>query len=133
MEETIKNRPYGLGRRKRAIAKVWLDNRKKGGMVNGLTIKEYLGTDVLVEAATAPLKMTSQDEVFSVEAIVYGGGKRAQSDAIRLGIARALVELNEDWRKQLKDGGYLTRDARIKERKKFGLKRARRAPQFSKR
>ena len=127
------SRPYGLGRRKRAIAKVWLADVKKAASVNGREIKEYFGTDVLAEVATAPLKVTSQNEVYSVEAKVYGGGKRAQADAVKLGIARALVDLNEDWRKQLKDGGYLTRDARIKERKKFGLKRARRAPQFSKR
>lgn len=132
-EDKKTSRPYGLGRRKTAIARVWLNSGQKGGVVNGREIKDYFGKDVLVENAISPLKATSQDESMGVEAKVLGGGKKSQSDAIKLGAARALLEIDVEWRKQLKHGGFLTRDARIKERKKPGLKRARRAPQFSKR
>ncbi|PIR48432.1 30S ribosomal protein S9 [Candidatus Peregrinibacteria bacterium CG10_big_fil_rev_8_21_14_0_10_55_24] len=124
---------YSAGKRKTAIAGVKLFEGGSGQVtVNGLAIKDYFsGTDV--ENAVAPLRITEMKGTFDVEAIVHGGGKAAQSDAVRHGISRALVLINPDLRPTLKREGFLRRDARIKERKKPGLKRARRAPQFSKR
>lgn len=124
---------YGLGRRKSSVAQVILKPSKAGHLVNQLPLAEYFTTVDMRTAALSPLKLTSQDEELAIQAKVNGGGKRSQADAVKLGVARALVELNEQWRKQLKDAGMLSRDPRVKERKKPGLKRARRAPQFSKR
>jgi small subunit ribosomal protein S9 len=101
--------------------------------VNKQPLTEYFPTVALRDAATGPLTLTSQQDALQLSARVTGGGKHAQADAVKLGAARALVKLNPAWRKQLKDAGMLTRDPRAKERKKPGLKRARRAPQFSKR
>ena len=127
-------RYYGLGRRKSAVARVILKPGKAAQhLVNQLPLVEYFPTVDMRTAALSPLKLTSQDEELAVQAQVSGGGKRSQADAVKLGVARALVELNAQWRKQLKDAGMLSRDPRVKERKKPGLKRARRAPQFSKR
>ncbi|MBU0766526.1 30S ribosomal protein S9 [Patescibacteria group bacterium] len=124
---------YSAGKRKTAIARVKLFEQGSGDMkVNGKDAKEFM-TSVAKENALAPLVMTDNAKVFDVEVIVIGGGKSSQSDAIRHGISRALVLYNPELRSQLKKEGFLRRDARIKERKKPGLKRARRAPQWAKR
>lgn len=129
------NRPYfhTVGKRKTAIARVRLYENGAGKVkVNGLELKDYLhGT--LVENALAPLEMTGRRKTVDVEVAVEGGGKSAQSDAIRLGISRAILLIDAGQRPTLKSAGFLRRDSRIKERKKPGLHRARRAPQFAKR
>lgn len=124
---------YSVGKRKTAVARVKLFQDGNGEvMVNGLPLKKYLA-GVQIENAVAPLALTSTKSQFDVEALVEGGGKAAQSDAIRHGIARALLLFNPELRHELKQAGFIRRDSRIKERKKPGLHRARRAPQFSKR
>ena len=122
------------GRRKTAVARVRLYTKGDKGMeVNKMDLAKYFPTKDLQATALASLdKMKSLDR-FKVTAMVNGGGINAQAEAIRHGIARALVIFNPDYRKRLRKAGYLTRDPRMKERKKFGLKRARRAPQWSKR
>ena len=124
--------PYGLGRRKSSVARVQI-TKEKDLLVNNLNLLEYFPTLALQQRALAPLDITSQREEVGIRVKVNGGGKSSQADAVRLGVARALLDLNDAWRKQLKEAGMLTRDARVKERKKPGLKGARRAPQFSKR
>lgn len=124
---------YGLGRRKTAVAQVLLNDNPAHRQVNKLEFQTYFPTVSDQFMASQPLTLTSQNETYGFSAKVRGGGKHAQAGAIKLALARALVAANESWRKQLKDNGMLTRDPRMKERKKFGLKRARRAPQFSKR
>ncbi len=124
---------YGTGKRKTAIARVKLFDDGKGDLtVNGLKAKEYFTPDQ-IENAMAPLVLAGKKGQFDVEVILVGGGKSSQSDALRHGISRALLLINPDYRTDLKRAGFLRRDSRIKERKKPGLKRARRAPQFSKR
>ena len=121
------------GKRKTAIARIRLFEDGSGKVeVNGLPLQHYL-VGVQIENALAPLTLTSLKSSVDVIADVIGGGKSAQSDAIRHGISRALLLLNPDYRGDLKRAGFLRRDSRIKERKKPGLHRARRAPQFSKR
>ena len=124
---------YSVGKRKTAVARIRLFQEGSGAItVNGLPIKKYLaGTQI--ECAMASLILTNNKSTMDVEAIVLGGGKSAQADAIRHGISRALLLLNPEFRHQLKQAGFLRRDSRVKERKKPGLHRARRAPQFSKR
>lgn len=124
---------YGLGKRKSAIARVRLFQGGEGKVtVNGQPIKSYFfGT--LVENAVAPMALTESAKSLDIDAFVEGGGKTAQSDAVRLGISRALILMQPDHRPTLKHAGFLRRDSRIKERKKPGLHRARRAPQFAKR
>jgi small subunit ribosomal protein S9 len=129
------NRPfyYGLGKRKTAIARVRLFEQGKGECsVNGAESKDYFYS-TLLENALAPTELTELLKKLDLEVFVEGGGKVAQSDAMRLGISRALILINPELRTMLKQAGFLRRDSRIKERKKPGLKRARRAPQFSKR
>lgn len=129
------NRPYlaGLGKRKTARARVKLFQDGSGDVtVNGMKIAKYF-SGVAIENALAPLAIANVAKTVDVDATVSGGGKEGQSDAMRHGISRALLLLNPDNRPDLKRAGFLRRDARIKERKKPGLKRARRAPQFSKR
>jgi small subunit ribosomal protein S9 len=124
---------YSAGKRKTAIARVKLFEGGKGDVkVNGLPLKEYFA-GLQIENAVAPLVLTSQKTSYDVEAMVLGGGKSAQSDAVRHGISRALLLINPEFRGELKRAGFLRRDSRTKERKKPGLHRARRAPQFSKR
>lgn len=125
--------PYALGRRKRAVATVRLIPNAEVRKVNDLDMPEYFTTIATQMNVLRPLALTSQADVFGFESRVRGGGKQAQADALRLAIARALIVDNEARRRQLRDSGLLTRDSRKKERKKPGLKRARRAPQFSKR
>ncbi len=122
-----------IGKRKTAIARVKLFQDGTGqATVNGKKLKEYFPTTG-AENALAPLALTNQKNSVDVEVRVVGGGKMAQSDAMRHAISRALLLVNPDLRGDLKRAGFLRRDSRIKERKKPGLKRARRAPQFSKR
>ncbi len=124
---------YSVGKRKTAIARVQLFQDGKGEVtVNDMPLKEYFA-GVQIENALASLALTGGKGNFDVIAHVQGGGKSAQSDALRHGISRALLLVNPDHRHQLKQAGFLRRDSRIKERKKPGLHRARRAPQFSKR
>jgi small subunit ribosomal protein S9 len=124
---------YSVGKRKTAIARVRLFQDGSGEVtVNGLPMKKYFaGTQI--ENAVAPLALTDTKGRFDIEAMVQGGGKSAQSDAVRHGVSRSLLLFNPDLRHVLKQAGFLRRDSRIKERKKPGLHRARRAPQFSKR
>lgn len=124
---------YSAGKRKTSIARVKLFEGGKGDLkVNGKDAKEYF-TRIQLENALAPLALTDNAKTFDIEAVVKGGGKSAQSDAIRHGISRSLTIFNPDFRPTLKKEGYLRRDARIKERKKPGLKRARKSPQWAKR
>ena len=124
---------YSVGKRKSAIARVKVFQNGSGEVkVNNMKLKEYFaGTQI--ENAVAPLALTSNKSSMDVEAQILGGGKSAQSDALRHGISRALLLINPEFRHDLKQAGFLRRDSRIKERKKPGLHRARRAPQFSKR
>ena len=124
---------YSVGKRKNAIARVKLYQDGAGAvMVNDQKLKEYFA-GVSRENAVAPLVLVGVEKTFDVEAHVQGGGKSAQSDAMRHGISRALLLFNPELRSNLKPEGFLRRDARKKERKKPGLKRARRAPQWQKR
>ncbi len=124
---------YSAGKRKTAIARVKMFEDGSGEvMVNGIPLKQYFA-GLQIENALAPLVLTEQKSKYDIEAQVEGGGKSAQSDAIRLGITRTLLTINPEWRSELKRAGFLRRDSRTKERKKPGLHRARRAPQFSKR
>ena len=124
---------YGTGRRKSSIARVRLVEGTGVITINGKNIDEYLGTDTLKVIVRQPLTVTNTVDKFDVICKVQGGGFTGQAGAIRLGIARALLEANSEYRPTLKSAGFLTRDARKKERKKYGLKKARKAPQFSKR
>jgi small subunit ribosomal protein S9 len=125
---------YGTGKRKTSIARVRL---YQGGMgkvtVNEKAAKEHFSTPFQVENALAPLRLTHTLKVFDVEVEIQGGGKCSQSDAMRHGISRALILANPEMRSELKRAGFLRRDSRVKERKKPGLKGARRAPQWQKR
>ena len=124
---------YGTGRRKSSIARVRLVEGKGTITINGKNIDEYLGTDTLKVIVRQPLTATNTTDKYDVICKVQGGGFTGQAGAIRLGIARALLEANSEYRSTLKAAGFLTRDPRMKERKKYGLKKARKAPQFSKR
>ena len=124
---------YGTGRRKKSIARVYLVPGTGKITINKRDIDEYLGLETLKVIVRQPLVATETDGKFDVLVNVKGGGYTGQAGAIRHGIARALLQLDADYRPVLKKSGYLTRDPRMKERKKYGLKAARRAPQFSKR
>jgi len=124
---------YGTGRRKKSIARVRLVNGNGNITINNKPIDEFLGVETLKVIVKQPLVATNSLDKFDVIAKVTGGGISGQAGAIRHGIARALVEANAEYRPVLKSSGFLTRDARMKERKKYGLKKARKAPQFSKR
>jgi len=135
-EEKLEKEKYyeAVGRRKTAIARVRLFTKgEKVFLVNEEPFEKYFPTLELQQIASASLKKMKSLERFRVTVKVKGGGLHAQAEAIRHGIARALVKFNPDYRKRLKRAGFLTRDPRMKERKKFGLKRARRAPQWQKR
>ena len=124
---------YGTGRRKKSIARVRLVNGNGNITVNNKSLDEFFGVETLKVIVKQPLVTTNSLDKFDVIAKVTGGGISGQAGAIRHGIARALVEANSENRPSLKAAGFLTRDARMKERKKYGLKKARKAPQFSKR
>jgi len=123
----------GTGRRKKSIARVRLVEGKGDITVNGMNIDEYFGTEILKVIVKQPLTATNTLSKYDVICKVQGGGYTGQAGAVRHGIARALVEANSEFRPVLKSSGFLTRDPRMKERKKYGLKKARKAPQFSKR
>ncbi len=121
------------GRRKKSIARVRLVPGKGKITVNGRDMGEYLQMDALILIARQPLELTGTADKFDITVRVVGGGIAGQAGAICHGIARALVKVSETYKKELKDAGFLTRDPRMKERKKYGLKKARKASQFSKR
>ena len=131
--KSVKTAFYGTGRRKKSIARVRLIEGTGVITVNGKSLDEYFGTEVLKVIVKQPLTATNTTAKYDVIAKVVGGGFTGQAGAIRHGIARALNEANSEFRPTLKVNGYLTRDPRMKERKKYGLKKARKAPQFSKR
>ncbi len=124
---------YGTGRRKEAVARVRLFPGNGRIIINQRPIEEYFTREVLRTIVRQPLVLTNTNGKYDVIVNVHGGGTTGQAGAIRHGIARALLTVDEDLRKPLKQAGFLTRDPRMKERKKYGLKKARRAPQFSKR
>ncbi len=121
------------GRRKTAVAQVRLKAGKGHYSVNGKPINEYFTLENWRQTATRPLRQISKAGQYDLSAITRGGGVPAQAEAVSLGIARALVEEDPELRPALKKAGLLTRDSRVKERRKYGLKKARKAPQFSKR
>ena len=124
---------YGTGRRKKSIARVYLIPGTGKITVNKRDIDEYFGLETLKVVVRQPLTATETTDKYDVRVTVKGGGFTGQAGAIRHGIARALLKVDGEFRPTLKKAGYLTRDPRMKERKKYGLKAARRAPQFSKR
>ncbi len=125
---------YGIGRRKGATASVRIYSKGDAGIVvNDKEANDYFNHPELQERLQQPLKLLDYTGKYRISIHVKGGGLSGQADAARLAISNALVELNEDLRPTLKRAGYLMRDARVKERKKYGLKRARKAPQFTKR
>lgn len=131
--KVAKARYYGTGRRKSSVARVYIMPGTGKITINKRDIDDYLGLETLKVIVRQPLTATGTIEKFDVKVNVKGGGYTGQAGAIRHGIARALLEVDADYRPVLKKAGYLTRDPRMKERKKYGLKAARRAPQFSKR
>ncbi len=124
---------YGTGRRKKSVARVYLTPGTGKITINKRDIDAYLGLETLKVIVRQPLVATETVDKFDVMVNVHGGGFTGQAGAIRHGIARALLKVDAEFRPTLKKAGYLTRDPRMKERKKYGLKGARRAPQFSKR
>jgi small subunit ribosomal protein S9 len=131
--QTTQGRTLGTGRRKEAVARVRLVPGSGKFEVNGRALEDYFPSRVHRMIATAPLRVIGRDKDFDVVARLDGGGVSGQAGAVRLGVARAIIELEPDLRPQLKAEGMLTRDAREKERRKYGLKKARKAPQYSKR
>ena len=127
------NKFYGTGRRKKSIARVFLKPGTGKITINKRDIDDYFGLETLKVIVRQPFGATETTDKFDVVCTVKGGGTTGQAGAIRHGIARALLTVDEDYRPALKKAGFLTRDPRMKERKKYGLKAARRAPQFSKR
>ncbi len=125
------NRYYGTGRRKSSVARVYLSPGTGKITINKRDIDDYFGLETLKVVVRQPLELTGTLGRFDVSVNVKGGGFTGQAGAIRHGISRALLEADGDYRPQLKAAGFLTRDPRMKERKKYGLKGARRAPQFS--
>jgi len=124
---------YANGKRKTSVARVRLYENGKGEIVvNNKPMEDYF-FGILIGNVRAPLKLANAAKLFDITVKVVGGGVSSQSDAVRHGISKALLEYDPELRKALKAAGYLTRDSRVKERKKFGLKRARRAPQWAKR
>ena len=126
-------RYYGTGRRKSSVARVYLVPGTGKVTINKKDMDEYFGFDTLKVIARQPLELTSTADKFDVLVNVHGGGFTGQAGAIRHGITRALIKSDENLKSELKKAGFVTRDPRMKERKKYGLKKARRAPQFSKR
>ena len=134
MYESKKKYFYGTGRRKSSIARVRVYENGTGSItINGRDIDDYFGLDTLKLIVRQPLVLTETVGKVDIVCTVAGGGVTGQAGAIRHGISRALLTLNPEYRASLKAAGFLTRDPRMKERKKYGLKAARRAPQFSKR
>lgn len=124
---------YGTGRRKHSVARVRVYNGTGKMTINGRDINDYFGLETLKLLVNSPLVLTETEGKFDIDVNVVGGGCAGQAGAIRHGLSRALLQFNPELRPALKKAGFLTRDPRMKERKKYGLKAARRAPQFSKR
>ena len=134
MYESKRPYQYGTGRRKSSVARVRVYEGGTGSItINGRDIDDYFGLDTLKLIVRQPLNTTGTIGTVDIECTVKGGGVSGQAGAIRHGISRALLKVNPEYRPALKAAGFLTRDPRMKERKKYGLKAARRAPQFSKR
>lgn len=134
MYESKKKYFYGTGRRKSSVARIRVYENGTGSIIiNGRDINDYFGLETLKLVVRQPLVTTELVDKVDVVVSVCGGGVSGQAGAIRHGIARALLTVNPEYRASLKAAGFLTRDPRMKERKKYGLKAARRAPQFSKR
>ncbi|NLY52635.1 MAG: 30S ribosomal protein S9 [Firmicutes bacterium] len=127
------NQYYGTGRRKCSVARVYLRPGTGNIEINKRSIDDYFGREVLKTICLQPLRLTGTEGKFDIKVNVKGGGMSGQAGAIRHGIARALLEYDQELRTPLKRAGFLTRDPRMKERRKYGLKKARKAPQFSKR
>ena len=127
------NQQYGTGRRKTAAARVFLRPGKGAISINGKSVEEYFGRETSRMLVRQPLELTESLDRFDLKISVSGGGPNGQAGAIRHGISRALIKYDEAMRKPLRDAGLVTRDAREVERKKVGLHKARRAPQYSKR
>ena len=124
---------YGTGKRKSSIAKVWLFQGNGQIEVNKLSAIDYFGHEKMVTSILDPLKKIGIDDKYNVFIKVLGGGKAGQSDAVVLGLSRAIIEMNNEFRSSLKKEGFLKRDPRVKERKKYGRKKARKGFQFRKR
>ena len=124
---------YGTGRRKHSVARVRVYNGTGKVTINGRDMNDYFGLETLKLLVNSPLVLTENEGKFDIVVNVVGGGCSGQAGAIRHGLSRALLQFNPELRPVLKKAGFLTRDPRMKERKKYGLKAARRAPQFSKR
>ena len=134
MAKKVAGKFYGTGRRKSSVARVFLVPGSGKIVINKRDIDEYFGLETLKVVVRQPLVLTNTADKFDIMVNVHGGGFTGQAGAIRHGISRALLQVDaEEYRPLLKKAGYLTRDPRMKERKKYGLKAARRAPQFSKR
>ncbi len=129
----VKGKFYGTGRRKKSIARVFMVPGSGNITINKRDINEYFGLETLKVIVRQPLVATNTADKYDIVVTVRGGGYTGQAGAVRHGISRALLQADGDFRPVLKKEGYLTRDPRMKERKKYGLKAARRAPQFSKR
>jgi len=133
MNKMAKVQYYGTGRRKKSVARVRLVPGDGKVLINDRSLDEFFGLETLKVIVKQPLVLTDTSSKFDVICKVIGGGFTGQAGAIRHGISRALLQADEELRPALKKAGFLTRDPRMKERKKYGLKKARRAPQFSKR
>ena len=133
MYESKKPYFYGTGRRKKSVARVRVDEGTGNITINGRDIDDYFGLETLKLIVRQPMMLTDTLGKYDIVATVVGGGVSGQAGAIRHGLARAMIKLDEGMRPTLKKAGLLTRDPRMKERKKYGLKAARKAPQFSKR
>ncbi|MCX6383992.1 MAG: 30S ribosomal protein S9 [Actinobacteria bacterium] len=131
MAEEVKY--YATGRRKESSARVWIKPGEGKITVNDRDFKDYFPRDTLISLITEPFNLTGTLNAYDVIASIEGGGVSGQAGALRHGISRALLEVNPEYRIILKREGFLTRDSRMKERKKYGLKKARKRPQFSKR
>lgn len=124
---------YATGKRKTSIARVWLEPGEGKFLVNERALKEYFGRETCEMVIMQPFELTGTRNQYDVKANVQGGGIAGQSEAVRHGISKALLQVNPEFKEPLKKAGLLTRDSRIKERKKYGLRGARRRPQYSKR
>jgi small subunit ribosomal protein S9 len=124
---------YATGKKKESIAKVYLTPGEGKITINGKDFKAYFCRESLFALITEPLRLTGTEEAYDITASIVGGGISGQAGALRHGISKALLEINPEFRLTLKREGFITRDSRIKERKKYGLKKARKRPQFSKR
>ncbi|MBM4323977.1 MAG: 30S ribosomal protein S9 [Deltaproteobacteria bacterium] len=124
---------YATGKRKTSIARIWLEPGEGKFVVNERALKEYFGRETCEMVIMQPFDLTGTRNQFNVKANVHGGGIAGQSEAVRHGISKALLQVKAEFKDALKKAGLLTRDSRIKERKKYGLRGARRRPQYSKR